>query len=95
VVVYTKQEVIIRVSDPHRDFFQSLSEEDVTLILLRDELYLGAWEEMRLDLESRLESGPVIFELSERIKEDLGRIEDFEEYEKKNDINLGEYLEES
>jgi len=94
-VVYTKQEVIIRVSDPHRDFFQSLSEEDVTLILLRDELYLGAWEEMRLDLESRLESGPVIFELSERIKEDLGRIEDFEEYEKKNDINLGEYLEES
>ena len=95
MVVYTKQEVIIRVSDPHRDFFQSLSEEDVTLILLRDELYLGAWEEMRLDLESRLESGPVIFELSERIKEDLGRIEDFEEYEKKNDINLGEYLEES
>ncbi|HIN80051.1 MAG TPA: hypothetical protein EYN00_03140 [Planctomycetes bacterium] len=94
-MVYTKQEVIIRVSDPHRDFFQSLSEEDVTLILLRDELYLGAWEEMRLDLESRLESGPVIFELSERIKEDLGRIEDFEEYEKKNDINLGEYLEES
>ncbi|HIA27096.1 MAG TPA: hypothetical protein EYN79_03100 [Planctomycetes bacterium] len=83
------------MSDPHRDFFQSLSEEDVTLILLRDELYLGAWEEMRLDLESRLESGPVIFELSERIKEDLGRIEDFEEYEKKNDINLGEYLEES
>lgn len=81
------------MSDPHREYFKSLSQEDVTLILLRDELYLGAWEEMRLDLESRLASGPVIFELSERIKEDLDRIEALGQYENRNDINLGEYLE--
>jgi len=58
------------------------------LITLRDELYSSRcdtlpkrWEAMEKDLDDKLEDKKYIFKLVERIKADLGRVTELNEYE--------------
>lgn len=52
-----------------------MSPEDRMLVRLRDQLYGGNWEEMKLDLQCRLRGEPYIFKLASRIQDDLDRID--------------------
>lgn len=44
-----------------REAIDQLTQEERTLIVLREELYDGSWEAMEADLEDRLEGRPYIF----------------------------------
>ncbi|MGE4602083.1 MAG: hypothetical protein AAEJ65_04185 [Planctomycetota bacterium] len=81
------------MSDEHREFLRKLPPHERTLLVLREELYEGSWNEMKIDLESRLNKGPHVFELVEKIEADMERIERLVSYEQSHDIDLGEYLE--
>lgn len=77
----------------HEDFVSRLPDKDKTLLILRDQLYEGSWQEMVMDLDGRLNNGFQVFELTELIEADLARIEVLADYENKHDINLGDFLE--
>jgi len=77
----------------HERFLSELSEKEKTLLILREELYEGSWQEMVLDLTARLQKGPQVFDLTETIEADLERIEELASYEKEHEINLGDFLE--
>lgn len=83
------------MSVDHRAFLRSLLAEETQLIIIRDELYDGSWEEMRRDLEDRRDGKPFIYKLINRIEEDLRRIERLSAYESRHSVDLGEFLEES
>ena len=76
----------------HDKYCASLSTDERTLVSLRDELYNGSWDQMLGDLRDRLQGKPYIFKLVNRIQEDIARIEKLQEYEKKNKVNLADYL---
>lgn len=76
----------------HQKYAESLATEDRMLIILRDELYSGSWERMLQDLRDRLRGRPYIFKLVNRIQDDISRIEKLQEYEKKNSINLSDFI---
>ena len=78
--------------DPHERFFRSLTSEDEQLLIIRDILYDGLWNEVILDLKARQEGKPFVFKLSSRIEEDLGRIDRLSEYENEHGVDLGVYL---
>jgi hypothetical protein len=80
------------VDDRHAQFVSSLSPEERTLLILRDELYDGSWVEMRADLAGRRDGKPFIFQLASRIDEDLDRIARLARYEDEHQLDLGEYL---
>ena len=75
----------------HRAFADSLTPEEVQLLVIRDELYEGSWSEMRRDLEDRRDGKPYIFKLVNKIEEDLGRIERLSEYESRHAVDLGTF----
>lgn len=77
---------------PHKKFCASLTPDERLLIALRDELYAGSWDEMAKDLQERLRGRPYIFKLATRIQDDMARIEKLRDYERKNGLNLAEYL---
>lgn len=79
----------------HHEFVDRLEPEEYQLLVLRDELYDGSWEDMRRDLEDRKDGKPFIYKLVNRIEEDLKRIERLSAYEERENINLGEYLDEA
>lgn len=79
------------VEDP-RAYLSSLSAEEVQLLVLRDELYDGSWDEMKRDLEDRRDGKPFIFKLVNRIDEDLARIEQLAGFEDKHGVNLSDFL---
>ena len=60
-----------------------LSPEEQQLLLLRDELYDGSWDDMETDLRRRLERKPHIFQLVGRIEHDLARIARLRAYEER------------
>ena len=62
------------------------------LILLKNELYEGSWEAMREDLSNRLDGKPYIFKLANRIKDDMDRIEQLQNYEVEHQVDLADYL---
>ncbi len=66
-----------------------LSPEEKQLLLLRNELYDGSWEEMETDLRNRLEEKPYIFRLSNRIEADLARIARLRAYEERYGMSSG------
>jgi hypothetical protein len=78
-------------TEPHKTYYDSLSEEAKMLLVLRDELYMGSWGKMVDDLKNRLKGRPYIFKLVNRIEEDLERIEALSSYEEKHKINLRDY----
>ena len=69
-----------------------LSREEKQLLLLRDELYDGSWDDMEADLRYRLDRKPYIFRLMNRIEDDLTRIERLRAYEEQHGVNLGVFL---
>jgi hypothetical protein len=74
------------------DFVKSLSAEHKMLIVLKSQLYGGKWEPMYQDLKNRLEGKPYIFKLVNRINDDIERIEQMRQFEKKYSIDLCDYI---
>jgi hypothetical protein len=79
-------------ASPHEKYCAGLSQDERTLVTLRDELYRGSWEQMLDDLRDRLLGKPYIFKLVNRIQDDIRRIEQLSEYERKHKIDLADYL---
>ncbi len=76
----------------HREFYARLRREEMQLLLLRNELYGGSWDEMERDLRRRLERKPHVFQLMHRIEEDLARIARVRAYEETHQTDLGVFL---
>ncbi len=83
-----------RSNESAREYVASLGAEELTLLILRDELYDGSWEEMRSDLVGRRDGKPFIFQLATRIDEDLERIARLAAFEEEHNLDLGDYLDE-
>ena len=77
----------------HRVFAEGLSKGERILVVLRDELYDGSWDELLGDLSSRQDEQPVIFKLNSRIDDDLCRISKLRAYEEEHGINLRSFFE--
>jgi len=76
-----------------RDFVDGLSDEHRMLVVLKAQLYDGAWEPMLDDLRNRLAGKPYIFKLVNRIQDDIKRIEQMQEFESEHNIDLAGYVE--
>ncbi|MDH4241962.1 MAG: hypothetical protein OEW48_20575 [Phycisphaerae bacterium] len=74
------------------DFVNGLSDEHRMLVVLKAQLYDDMWEPMLDDLRNRLSGKPYIFKLVNRIQDDIGRIEEMQEFESEHDINLSDYI---
>ena len=69
-----------------------MTSEERTLLVIRDELYGGQWDEMLKDLEARLQAKPYVFKLATRIEDDVARIRKLREFEQKHDLNLKDHI---
>ncbi|MDY7010738.1 MAG: hypothetical protein SVV80_08310 [Planctomycetota bacterium] len=74
-------------------FVRQMSREERMLVVLKRNLYEGAWDDMVADLKARLEGKPYIFRLANRITDDLERIERLRIYETENNVDLSDYVE--
>ncbi len=74
------------------DFVNGLSDEHRMLVALKAQLYDDVWEPMLDDLRNRLSGQPYIFKLVNRIQDDIGRIEEMQEFESEHDIDLADYI---
>ena len=75
-----------------RQFVSSMPGEERMLVVLKRELYEGSWDEMTADLKARMEGRPYIFKLANRIAEDLERIGRLSEFERRNRVDLCDYV---
>ena len=75
-----------------KQFVTGLSEEEIMLLRLRDELYDGRWDAMLADLNDRLQGKPYVFQLAHRIQDDIERIERLSRFERQHKVNLASYL---
>jgi hypothetical protein len=75
-----------------KNHVNGLSSEHKMLVVLKAQLYGGSWEPMLDDLENRLEGKPYIFKLSNRIKDDVQRIEQMKDFEDQNGVDLADYV---
>jgi hypothetical protein len=80
------------VSKVVSDFVNGLSDEHRMLVILKAQLYGGAWEPMLDDLRNRLVGKPYIFKLANRIKDDIERIERMQEFETEHNVDLADYV---
>ena len=78
--------------DAAKQFVESLTPEERTLLLIRDELYGGLWEEMEEDLDARLQAKPYVFKLATRIEDDVIRIRKMREFEEEHHLNLKDHV---
>ena len=85
----TKESV---TSQAVEDFVKMLSPEQRMLIVLKAQFYDGRWEHMLEDLKNRLEGKPYIFKLQSRIKDDIQRIEQMQNFEKEYNMDLADYV---
>jgi hypothetical protein len=76
------------------DYVSRLGEEHKMLVALKAQLYGGSWAPMLDDLRNRLAGKPYIFKLVHRIQDDIGRIEEMQEFEAEHKIDLAEYMNE-
>ena len=74
-------------------FVRQMSREERMLVVLKRNLYEGAWDDMVADLKARLEGKPYIFRLANRIADDLERIERLRAYETESNVDLSDYVE--
>lgn len=74
------------------EFVANLSEEEIMLLRLRDELYNGRWDAMLADLNDRLQGKPYVFKLAHRIQDDIERIERLNRFERQYNVDLATYL---
>jgi hypothetical protein len=70
-----------------------LSPEDKILVIIREELYDGKWEEMLEDLKARLAGRPYVLKLAGRIEDDITRIARLKGIEEEKGINLADFIE--
>ena len=75
-----------------KDFVENLSNEHRMLVVLKAQLYSGRWETMLDDLENRLKGKPYIFKLTNRINDDIERIEEMRKFEGEHGVDLAEYV---
>ena len=80
------------VSKVVSDFVNGMSEEHRMLVVLKAQLYGGTWEPMLDDLQNRLSGKPYIFKLVNRIKDDVGRIEQMAQFEVEHNVDLADYI---
>jgi len=81
------------VSKVVSDFVTGLSDEHRMLVVLKAQLYGGTWEPMLDDLKNRLEGKPYIFKLVNRIKDDIKRIQQMQNFEEEHNTDLADYVE--
>jgi hypothetical protein len=81
------------VSQFVRDYVARLSNEHKMLVILKAQLYGGTWEPMLDDLRNRLTGKPYIFKLVNRIKDDIGRIEEMKKFEDEHQVDMADYVE--
>lgn len=74
------------------NYVNGLSDEHRMLVVLKAQLYDDMWEPMLDDLRNRLSGKPYIFKLVNRIQDDIGRIEEMQEFESEHDIDLADYI---
>ena len=74
-------------------FVKGLSEEHRMLVILKRQLYGDSWVPMLDDLKNRLSGKPYIFKLTNRIRDDVERIERMAEFEAEHAIDLADYVE--
>jgi hypothetical protein len=70
-----------------------LSPEDKILVIIREELYEGRWEDMLEDLKARLAGRPYVLKLASRIEDDITRIAKLKGIEEEKGINLADFIE--
>lgn len=75
-----------------RQFVRGLSEEEIMLLRLRDELYGGRWDAMLADLNDRLQGKPFVFKLAHRIQDDIERIERLNRFERQHNVDLAKFI---
>jgi hypothetical protein len=80
------------VSKEVSDYVDRLSNEHRMLVILKVQLYDGAWELMLSDLKNRLAGKPYIFKLVNRINDDIVRIEEMQQFEQEHSIDLADYV---
>jgi hypothetical protein len=80
------------VSKVVSDFVEGLSDEHRMLVVLKSQLYDDTWEPMLDDLQNRLAGKPYIFKLANRIQDDIGRIEEMQEFEAEHNVDLADYV---
>jgi hypothetical protein len=78
--------------DRAKQFVAALSEEEIMLLRLRDELYGGRWDAMLADLNDRLQGKPYVFKLAHRIQDDIERIERLNRFERQYNVDLAKYI---
>ena len=71
---------------------RELAPEERTLLVIRDELYGGLWDEMLKDLDARLQAKPYVFKLATRIEDDIVRIRKMRDFEVGHQINLKDHV---
>jgi len=69
-------------------YVRGLGKLDLTFLIIRDELYGGAWDEVEHDLRARLKGKPFIFRLTERIEDSLARIARLKGFEAERGVDL-------
>jgi len=74
------------------DYVKTLSEEYRMLVVLKAQLYGGSWEPMLDDLRNRLTGKPYIFQLANRIQDDIERIEQMRKFEQDHNVDLADYV---
>jgi hypothetical protein len=75
-----------------RAFAEGLGKAERVLVVVRDELYGGSWDELERDLRARLDRKPYIFKLNTRIDEDLSRIEKLRAFEELEGVDLASLI---
>lgn len=79
--------------DEVRQFVLGMSSQETMLVVLKQELYEGSWDEMVADLQARLKGRPYIFKLAHRITDDLERIERLRRFEQTAAVDLSDCIE--
>ena len=85
----------LQAAEDARARASSLGPAERTLVLLRDELYGGSWDELVADLEARQNRNPFVFKLNSRIEEDLERIAKLRALEGETGQDLADLLEDA
>ncbi len=70
----------------------NLTADEKDLVILRDELYGGSWDDMLTDLKNRVSGKPYIYKLVNRIQKDVESIERLRAIEKEKGTNLKELI---
>ena len=73
-----------------KHFADTLDKAEKMLVILRHELYEDSWDEMLADMKARLAGGPFVFKLTDRIEDDIERIEKLRNFEARWSVDLAE-----